>query len=574
MREIPVTAVAISPSQLAAFELEVGSTKQFTASVSPENATQGKELVWSSSAPAVASVDPATGEVKALANGDATVTVSLVANKSVKATVKIASRIADNMSVVFEDNAFAAFAADFDTDRDGKLQRCEAAAVSELIMPAREIVSLEGLQYFTGLEVLDCGNNYIASLELSANTGLKEIYCNNNRIEALDVSMLPELEVLDCRSNRIGEINVTQNPKLKYFKCGLNPGITEVDVTENPLLEVLGVYYLNISSLDVTKNPKLRWLDMGYCCHTNWTATPIETIDLSQNPDLEYLNCVSSNYPDFGLDALDVSSNTKLKSLTTYGNPKISELNLRNNTALKSLNVSHNSLGELVITQCPQLDTLSCEWNELIALDLSGSRSLKYLNCANNNIGALDFSNTELGYLLAQNNKISSLTMGKVFATLHPATGGSSPSSISNQPYLYMRISGNELTGTLDLSAQENLHWLEVDDNRLSGLSVRGCTKLGGLYCANNQLDLLDIEGCTRLWELKCNNNRLTGTLDISQSQGAFGMGVTRMAAEDNNLTSIKVPAGFDPDATYYLGGVGSLPCYTKDPATGWVYAQ
>ena len=570
---IEVSGLTISPSKVTAFELEVGKTMQFSAGVLPANATQNVELVWTSSAPSVASVTQ-TGVVEALSNGDAAITVAVKGNESVNASVKIAARTSENMSIVFEDNVFAALVGDFDTNNDGKLQRGEAAAVTELIISAKEINSLGELKYFTALEVLDFSNNYVSEVDLSANTKLRELYCGSNRLEELDVTMLPDLEVLNCRSNRLQNIDVTQNPNLKVFKCGMNAGITEVDVTENPLLEDLDVYYLNISTLDVTHNPKLKWLDMGYCCHTNWSATPVERLDLSNNPDLEYLNCVSSNYPGFGLDELDVTHNPKLKRLFTYGNPKITELDLSHNSELRNLNVSHNSLSELDVTACPLLDTLSCEWNLLSELDLSRSESLKYLNCANNNIGALDFSNTELGYLLAQNNDLTSLVMGKVFATIHPADGGSSQSSVSNQPYLYMKISNNKLSGVLDLSDQVNLHWLEVDNNLLSGLSVRGCAKLGGLYCSNNSLETLDISGCTRLWELRCDNNLLTGTLDISECQGAFGNGISRLAAQENELVNIKVPADFDPDATYFLGGVGTLPCYTKDPETEWWYAE
>lgn len=565
---IAVTGLSVADT----LRMRIDETKSIAVSYLPENATRPVELTWSSSKEEVARV-AADGTVQALAAGESVVTVMLASNASVRATcvVVVTSEADPNEELTFEDNRFAALVLQFDKNNDGVLQRSEAELVTEINVDGQDIGSLQGIEYFTNLELLACSLNRLDSLDVSHNTKLRELYCRSNRILALDVTMLPDLQVLNCRGNRLSKLDVSQNPKLVVLKCGMNGGrsyddlgITQIDVTHNPELEELDVYYLNLSELDVTQNPKLRVLDMGYCCHTYWDLTPIETLDLSQNPELEVLNCVSSNLDGFGLNALDVTHNPKLKQLTTYGNPKIQELDLSQNKELTMLNCGHNALSALDVTACTQLETLSCPYNTIAELDLTHCTELVHLNCADNRIGKLDFSQTKLGYLEAQNNQLEEINMGdKTFDTPSAANSGYDH---AGEPYLYMKLNNNRLT-SIDLSRQTYLYWLEICDNELTALDVNNCVMLGGLLCSGNQLTELSLAGLSRIWELNCSDNQLTGLLDLAH------LNLTRMAAQNNQLTTIRVPADFNPDATYFMGGVGTLPCYTKDAATQYEFA-
>ena len=125
-------------------------------------------------------------------------------------------------------------------------------------------------------------------------------------------------------------------------------------------------------------------------------------------------------------------------------------------------------------------------------------------------------------------------------------------------------MNNNQLTD-IDLSKQKYLYWLEISGNRLTSLDLTGCSKVGGVLCGDNSLTSLVLDGCTRLWELRFANNGLSGELDLSP------FSLTRIASEGNRLETIYVPQDFDPDATYFMGGVGTLPCYTKDAETDWV---
>lgn len=547
--------------------INLSKTQKLDVKILPENAIQNIEFVWSSSEPDIVEVD-SEGNVTASAMGESVITVTLKDNPNISAQCNVV--VSDDV-IEFEDPSILAWLLDYDTNNNGVIEKCEATAVKKLLLAQRKLKSLSGIESFVNLEVLDCSSNELTKLDLSKNKALKELYCSANKIEAIDVSGFKELEVFNCSNNRITAIDVTNNPKLKVFKCSMNNGsmskdnhgIREIDVTKNPELEILDVYYLHISKIDVKKNPKLKKLNIGHSCYTmEGVFTPIEKVDLSNNPELEELNCVGGNEPGFGLKSLDLSHNPKLIELTTYGNPELGKLDLTQNTELNYLNCSHNGLEELDLAKCKKISSVSCEWNMIKVLDLRQCAKLEYLNCANNLIGELDFSNTRIGYLLAQNNKITKINMGdKTFDTpKSTAVSG----SVLNEPYLYMKLNDN-LISEIDLSKQKNLNWLEITNNKLTHLDISNCERLGGLHCANNQLIELVVGKIGRVYELRCENNKLTGTLDLST------MDLGKISAEENRLDNIKVLKGLKTNSTYLLNGK-TFPCYTKDAKTNWIF--
>jgi len=79
----------------------------------------------------------------------------------------------------------------------------------------------------------------------------------------------------------------------------------------------------------------------------------------------------------------------------------------------------------------------------------------------------------------------------------------------------YLDVQNNNLS-SLDVSDSTNLIFLGCSDNNLESLDVSGLTQLSGLYCINNKLTDLDFSGCTALRELYCSKNKLSGLLDVS----------------------------------------------------------
>ena len=82
---VKVTKITLDKTELS---LDAGATATLTATVEPADATI-KSVVWSSSNPAVADVNPVTGEITAIADGTTTVTATSSSNKEVSASCAV-----------------------------------------------------------------------------------------------------------------------------------------------------------------------------------------------------------------------------------------------------------------------------------------------------------------------------------------------------------------------------------------------------------------------------------------------------------------------------------------------------
>ena len=99
----------------------------------------------------------------------------------------------------FPDASFRGYIAEnADTDKDGLLSESEIAGVTGIDVSDMGIQDLRGIGYFTALQSLDCSDNELTSLDLSANTALQTLSAGGNRLDivldesnAFDVSSLP-----------------------------------------------------------------------------------------------------------------------------------------------------------------------------------------------------------------------------------------------------------------------------------------------------------------------------------------------------------------------------------------------
>ena len=82
-------------------------------------------------------------------------------------------------------------------------------AVTKLYLSYAELTDLSGIEWFTGLEVLDCYKNRLTELDLSQNTVLRELYCYENQLTELDLSHNPALKWLYCSNNQLTELEVS-----------------------------------------------------------------------------------------------------------------------------------------------------------------------------------------------------------------------------------------------------------------------------------------------------------------------------------------------------------------------------
>lgn len=104
-------------------------------------------------------------------------------------------------------------------------------AVTELDLSYMELTDLSGIEWFTGLEVLDCSDNQLTELDLSQNTALVQLYGEGNQLRSLDLSHNTALEELDCSGNQLTSLDMSHNTKLEFLSCYENQ-LSELDVLQ------------------------------------------------------------------------------------------------------------------------------------------------------------------------------------------------------------------------------------------------------------------------------------------------------------------------------------------------------
>ena len=105
--------------------------------------------------------------------------------------------------VYFKDLDFKKMILDeYDTNKDRKLSKEEAAQIVRLEFHDTEITSLKGIQSMSSLEYLDCSFNKISGeLNLSGLKNLKVAHLHHNLYRSLDVSGCSSLDTLLANDN-------------------------------------------------------------------------------------------------------------------------------------------------------------------------------------------------------------------------------------------------------------------------------------------------------------------------------------------------------------------------------------
>lgn len=159
----------------------------------------------------------------------------------------------------FPDTNFRTYVQEnFDFDSNQYLNEEEVNSVTDILVGDSNISNLKGVEYFTNLETLHCGNNNLSSLDVSKNTKLKTLYCYSNSLSSLSISSNSQLEELDCSDNRLTSLTVSNNGRLKGLWCD-NNSLSSLNVSGNSNLVRLSCTGNNIKAINISGNSKLEY---------------------------------------------------------------------------------------------------------------------------------------------------------------------------------------------------------------------------------------------------------------------------------------------------------------------------
>ena len=164
------------------------------------------------------------------------------------------------------------------TNGDTEIQVSEATVFNgSIYCPNMSISDLTGIEAFTALTNLYCGENQLTSLNVSDNTDLNELDCHNNLLTNLDLSGATALTHLSCNDNQLTSFDLSQNTALETLLCWNNQ-LTSLDVSNHFPLETLACYNNQLSSLDISY---MNYMDMYFIANNNSNLYCINVDDVT-----------------------------------------------------------------------------------------------------------------------------------------------------------------------------------------------------------------------------------------------------------------------------------------------------
>jgi Leucine-rich repeat (LRR) protein len=357
-----------------------------------------------------------------------------------------------------------------DTNNDGEIQVSEALAIKWLYIIQSSIANLTGIESFTNLEFLACGDNQLTSLNVSGLSNLRFLSCNQNGLTSLNVSGLTNLQTLYCFNNQLPSLNVSGLTNLQWLDCNNNQ-LTSLNLSGLTNLQTLGCNVNQLTNLNVSGLTNLQIL----ACSFN----QLSNLNVSGLTNLQELYCHSNQLP-----SLNVSGLTNLQTLYCFNN-QLPSLNVSGLTNLQTLDCSGNLLPSLNVSGLTNLQYLDCSYNYLPSLIVNGLTNLQILYCSNNQLTSLNIKNgvleneiyfnynptlqyicadegqldsiqyylTQYGYTNCNLNSYCSFTPGGAFYTIqgnnrYDSNSNGCDASDSNLPNFKCAITDGTTTGT------------------------------------------------------------------------------------------------------------------------------
>lgn len=282
------------------------------------------------------------------------------------------------------------------TNNDNEIQISEAIAFTgTLSFQFYSVSDLTGIEAFTNLTILDCGDNNLTSIDLSQNVALEQLYCYDNQLTTLDLSENLALLALDCRDNQISNLDVSSNTLLYYLNCPFN-NMNNLNV-QNTALTTLRCYSNQLTNLDLSSNALLTTLVCNY--------NEINELDLNSNSDLTILEC---NYNALTNLKVANSNYTNVTIFEARNNPNLECIEV-DDVAYSTTNWTNIDSGTSFTTDCllsikestelPMLELITNPVNQ--TLKINSNKDINY------SIFSLTGQNIKSGFFSKGNNTLN-----------------------------------------------------------------------------------------------------------------------------------------------------------------------
>lgn len=489
-----------------------------------------------------------------------------------KTATLVITQTGKDVSASIKDNTLKSLLlAAADADGDGKISIAEAAAVKSLEYKVTEasdlpIMSLEGLEYFTGLERIVLQGNEFTEINLSGNTALTYLDLSSNTyLETVSVKGCSNLTAIYVPFDKaLQTVDLEGCTSLVTF-TGYASGLTSIDVKDCSKLETLTVYSSSIQKVDVSMCPALKVLNAGSSALTSVTLpenSVIESLSLSESSKLTSLDLAklpllkSLSISSSAIASLDLAKCPLLETLSMDFCKKITSIDVSKNLHLKSISAMLSGLAKVTMFE-GQWDDIQAKCNGIsksmittVAIDypedcsavitdsglrsyvvnkydtdgdgkISGSEAEKVTEITYSGKGLKSFSNfvyfRHIQKLNLSNNELESIDLGPFASTLKEldlSHNSLTELSLSGVKVLEtMDISYNSLkscTGYTGMDLSATLVSIDASHNKLTSFQCSYAKSLKNVNLSYNELTTCNLEYCSAIADLNVSNNHLT----------------------------------------------------------------
>ena len=288
-----------------------------------------------------------------------------------------------------------------DKNGDGKISISEVNQVVALRVPSAGITSLDGIELFKNITLLEAKENQLTTVHLESLTKLKQIDLTGNQLKGvLDFKKLVELEPANTKIFRGGSNSAVQKVEVisESVANALNnsegtnkytAGEVSAYIDFDPV--VLGILTAN-SSIDANSDGKITVREAeryeGAIDITNADVKSLKGLENFKNISVLKVSAPEGSTLTLTDKKFSLANLTKLTTLEVH-RTNLEELQINNLPELKALYSNGGTLKTVSITQTPKLETLFLERNNLTSIPATffvGLNKLKALNLMGNDI--------------------------------------------------------------------------------------------------------------------------------------------------------------------------------------------
>ena len=288
-----------------------------------------------------------------------------------------------------------------DKNGDGKISISEVNQVVALRVPSAGITSLDGIELFKNITLLEAKENQLTTVHLESLTKLKQIDLTGNQLKGvLDFKKLVELEPANTKIFRGGSNSAVQKVEVisESVANALNnsegtnkytAGEVSAYIDFDPV--VLGILTAN-SSIDANSDGKITVREAeryeGVIDITNADVKSLKGLENFKNISVLKVSAPEGSTLTLTDKKFSLANLTKLTTLEVH-RTNLEELQINNLPELKALYSNGGTLKTVSITQTPKLETLFLERNNLTSIPATffvGLNKLKALNLMGNDI--------------------------------------------------------------------------------------------------------------------------------------------------------------------------------------------